>query len=105
MRCWYDVTSRTLVTVTKSVSEEVGELAFDVWVDFNTLSEGVVETLAVFAAPNVSLAPGRTVRVGDDDGMVATARIESVADGVVTLRVDVASISSDEPPSVARLAQ
>lgn len=75
-------------------------MAIDVWVDFNSMQDGVVRTLATFASPGVVLTPGRDVVVGDEEGLIAKATVESVDGFVVTLRVDASSFHphDDVPP-------
>lgn len=68
---------------------------YDVWVDFNTMSDGIVRTLAAYASPTVALTLGRVVVVGDGEGTEATARVETAADGIVTLRVDTSTFTVD----------
>jgi hypothetical protein len=80
-------------------------MAFDVWVDFNSMTDGVVHTLVSFASAHVVLTAGRVVVVGDDDGTIAKARVESVEGDVVTLRVDTSSFVPETASPIARLAQ
>lgn len=79
-------------------------MAFDIWVDFNAMHDGLVQSLAAFARPHAALAPGHAVVVGDDDGTIAQARIESIEGDVVTLRIDTTSFVADTETHVG-LAQ
>ena len=74
-------------------------MAFDVWVDFNTMSDGRISSLTAFVAPGATLTAGDVVVVGDGEGTVAHGRVEAVTGGVVTLTVDQASITSEAPPA------
>lgn len=80
-------------------------MAFDVWVDFNTMRDGVVKTLVSFAPTHLGLAPGRDVVVGDDEGTIAKARVMSVDGDFVTLRVDTRSFVPDDVEPVSRAAR
>lgn len=78
--------------------------AHDIWIDFNTIQDGVVRTLRKFAASHVDVKPGLRVIVGDDEGTTATATVESIgANGMLTLRVDASTVVSQEPADVIRL--
>jgi hypothetical protein len=79
-------------------------MPYDIWVDFNTIHDGIVRTLRKFASPQADLTPGARVTIGDDEGTTALAIVDSVGtDDVVTLRVDASTVVSNERADVIRL--
>lgn len=83
--------------------EDAATVTPDVWVDFNDLtSTGETTTFVDYATPDVALAPGRIVWVGDGEGNYCRACILSIsADGEVRLTLQLETFTTRTGPVVA----